>query len=416
MKKVIILSYFFPPSSLTSSQRVYSWASQLHDHGYYPIVITRNWDKQGSSEISRLINSGDSLSVEKKEHFEVHYLPYKSSKRDQLLIKNKRYLAKILTYFNLIFKNFFQKSIAFNNLFVYADQFLSNNKDIELLITSGNPFEQFHFGYLLKKKHPSLNWVADYRDEWTSNFMYNKTRGRTPLIRLLEKQSEKKWLSNSSLVITTCSYFSQRISNTIKKEVKIVPHGINKIHNITEPPRSDKFVLLYSGTLYSNQILKPFIEAFNSFSSNKKDVQLVFLGTNTTQEGLQTLFPFLNRNIISTEWVEREEAIKWQTSASAFLLLPYSNMKGWPSSKLYEYLGYKKPIILYPSDQDVMESVLVKSTLGIIPKTSSQMEHELKLLYNNWKQGKTPICDDKQLAPFTRKNQTKILAQFLDEI
>ena len=44
MKKVIVLSYFFTPCNLTASQRALGWAKYLKEFGYYPIIITRNWD------------------------------------------------------------------------------------------------------------------------------------------------------------------------------------------------------------------------------------------------------------------------------------------------------------------------------------------------------------------------------------
>ena len=55
MKKILIISYFFPPCNLTPSQRTISWARLLHKHGYYPIVITRRWDTK--------INSAKQISV-----------------------------------------------------------------------------------------------------------------------------------------------------------------------------------------------------------------------------------------------------------------------------------------------------------------------------------------------------------------
>ena len=49
MQKVLIISYFFPPCNLTASQRVVSWAKYLHKSGYYPIIITRKWEKHVTS-------------------------------------------------------------------------------------------------------------------------------------------------------------------------------------------------------------------------------------------------------------------------------------------------------------------------------------------------------------------------------
>lgn len=55
---------------------------------YYPIIITRNWDtKINNSTTDAYKSSGDEVKIEKFEHYEVHYLPYKASFKDQLFIR-----------------------------------------------------------------------------------------------------------------------------------------------------------------------------------------------------------------------------------------------------------------------------------------------------------------------------------------
>jgi len=49
MKKILVISYFYPPCNLTASQRTESWAKYLHNSGFYPIIITRKWEKHVKS-------------------------------------------------------------------------------------------------------------------------------------------------------------------------------------------------------------------------------------------------------------------------------------------------------------------------------------------------------------------------------
>ena len=96
MKKIIIISYFFPPCSLTASQRINGWAKYLNEFGYYPTVITRNWENNIASPEDVLKSAGDSIVHNKEETYEVYYLPYKASFRDRIFINNSNNTNEIM--------------------------------------------------------------------------------------------------------------------------------------------------------------------------------------------------------------------------------------------------------------------------------------------------------------------------------
>jgi hypothetical protein len=78
------------------------------------------------------------------------------------------------------------------------------------------------------------------------------------------------------------------------------------------------------------------------------------------------------------DWVEvtdrlpRAEALVFLRKCHAFLGIAYGNMKGIPSSKLYEYLALGKPVLLCPSDHDVMESILRETKLGFFARDTAE--------------------------------------------
>lgn len=65
MKKVLIISYFFPPCNLTASQRSMGWARYLREQGWDPIVVTRNWEQHISHPDKMHYDSGVNLITEK---------------------------------------------------------------------------------------------------------------------------------------------------------------------------------------------------------------------------------------------------------------------------------------------------------------------------------------------------------------
>ena len=69
LKKVLVLSYFFPPCNLTASQRSLGWAKYLNKFGFYPIFITRNWEHHINGPEDMHHHSGNEII---NEQYETH--------------------------------------------------------------------------------------------------------------------------------------------------------------------------------------------------------------------------------------------------------------------------------------------------------------------------------------------------------
>lgn len=69
-----------------------------------------------------------------------------------------------------------------------------------------------------------------------------------------------------------------------------------------------------------------------------------------------------------------------------FLGIAYGKMKGIPSSKLYEYIALGKPVLLCPTDQDLMEEILTESGLGFFAMNSSDGKELLLELQNLYRE------------------------------
>ena len=114
MKKILIISYFYPPANFVGAQRTAAWAKYLHEFGYYPIIITRQWNNGQTDLIDKQENN--KLAIEYNKTHEVHRLPYKRILRDKLsnfpLLKP---LQKALTLKELIFSNWSIDSLPFAN-------------------------------------------------------------------------------------------------------------------------------------------------------------------------------------------------------------------------------------------------------------------------------------------------------------
>ena len=96
LKKVIILADYFPPCNLTPAERTFSFACYLNEFGYYPIVVTRNWDIPILHSRDEHKKTGDHIIHEKKQNYEVYYVPFKPTLKN---IFFEKFLAQSFIFF-----------------------------------------------------------------------------------------------------------------------------------------------------------------------------------------------------------------------------------------------------------------------------------------------------------------------------
>lgn len=430
MQKVLILSYFFPPCNLTASQRAYGWALYLKRFGYYPVIITRNWDYPINNSLDLVKSSGKEIKIEKFDSYEVHYLPYQANLRDRLLRKTKkswfiRLLGKSLTFLELLTQNFITRILPYSSLYRYSNHILSTNKDFKAILITGKPFTLFHFGTLLSKKN-NVPWIADYRDDWTTCEITNKKSIIDKLLHFLEQKSEKKWLATASGFTTISEHYKNKIQAFIGINGHVIYNGFfeNDFENITlDSSENNDFTIIYNGTLYPTQPVEKFLNVFKNWIDKneiKQGVKLKFVGLafDTVQSNrVKKAFKGYEKFLEITARINRPEVLRQQKQAQILLMLSHNNIKGIPSSKIYEYLAIEKPILVFPSDFDVLEEIVCSYNLGKIANTNEELKAYLNISYSNFIQNRKPeVADKKYINTFNRIHQTKVLADIINGI
>jgi len=429
LKKILILSYFFPPSTFTGSFRIYSWAKYLSRFGWYPVVVTRRWDVPVNNYQDMSATTSGEIVHQKFENYEVYFLPYKGNFRDWL---HEKYgerkmvtLRKILSFFEVIAQNFTTRVVPFRNLYKFSDDLLKKDTSIKGIITSGKPYVLFSFCHKLSKKH-HIPWVADYRDDWSTSQWLTNLSLRDRLIAALEKRSETKWLANAGGFTTISPAYVKLITNFIKKPGYSIMNGYDPddYKGLATPPTNNTFTILFNGTLYESQPVELFTEAFRSFigSSPSKDrIKLIFLGLNfekqqadRVRELLKGLEPYYE----ITDRVEKKKALEIMSSAHVFLMFSHTGIKGVTSSKIFDYLAIGKPLILSPSDNEILEEIITTTHSGFICDTSEKILIILQALFDEYiSTGKiTDKRDLKAIAHYSRIEQTEKLAKALDTL
>lgn len=427
MKKILIISYFYPPANFVGAERIASFARHLHKFGVYPIIVTRNWNENQTNTYEEILDNSFKHRV--FETHEEYYLPYNRSFRDKLFGKTCFFctlLRRILTFLELVVSTVWISALPYANLYSQARKLLKEQKDIQALIISGSPFESFHFGYELKKEFPHIHWIPSYRDEWTAFKRYPSKSFFEDIVFKINACLEKKFTSNANSFISVSDYWVKRIEEYIQKKGIIVmngfePKAIKKLNSNINP---NKLVLSYSGSVYPNQNFHPIARVLfklQSYYGDQVSIKVNFYGVQEDNSLRQLILQPFKKEKIECNIFSRipSEELHEQLLSSDFLFTTnYGDLKGFIPVKVFDYYNLSKPILHFPTDNGEIEKFIFSTNSGFAPSTESDCYALLLESIENKRSGNDHLnqMNQKEAAFYTREHQASILAKHLNEI
>lgn len=119
-----------------------------------------------------------------------------------------------------------------------------------------------------------------------------------------------------------------------------------------------------------------------------------------------------------TERIPRKEVLELQARAHLLLMVSHLGSKGIPSSKIYEYLGLGRPVLVCPGDEDILDETFSQYNLGFIANTAEEAFHVLNTQFQKYLDGsyETMQADTHYTAQFARSTQAKVLADLLNKV
>lgn len=415
MKDILILSNFFPPTKLTPSERVYSWAKYFKQFGLYPIIITRIWPEDTSGYHSAIKDAGSEIIVKKFDEYEVHYLPYRSDINERLSLKwgnsKLHFLYRIVLFLNYFLEPLllFRTSPYYKNLLKYTTAIIKERAITKLLISAA-PFMLFKVGFKLKKRFSSLEVYGDYRDDWTtSDICFNPNHVRAlEWVRSYLKYFEKKWLSVYKCFFTVSENYVEKIQQLIKIPGHVAENGfMSENYKLADNTLYEKFTITYIGYLYNTQPIEMFLIGIKDLIvKSKKNINVKFVGIKNQDqqykrilsqiEGIEEYIELLPR-------IDKEKCIEIQRKSHVLLQVGHKGIKGSPGSKMYEYLALKKPVLVCPSDGDIVEHTLTVSRQAFIANDEKECIDRISDLMHRYAEKSTFSFNEDFINNFDRK-------------
>lgn len=373
-KKVLILTYYWPPAGGPGVQRWLKFVKYLPEFDIEPIVFipeNPNYPLVDKSLASEVPDNVTVISCPTNEPYKwAGFLSKKSSKTiSKGIISEEREQSFIEKAMLFIRGNFFipdarigwvKPSVAFLLDFIQKEH-------IKTIITTGPPHSVHLIGLHLKQKL-NIKWLADFRDPWTT-IGYHKQLKLTSASKAKHKSLEKQVLNGANQIIVTSSVTKKEFQEITDKPIEIITNGYdNELH--VDYKMDTKFSLSHIGSLLSKRnpevlwcVLKDLVDEEDGFS---KDFELVFVGS-VSEEVLKSIKKYnLSDYINNVGYVSHNESIVFQKKSQVLLLIEIDSedTRCIIPGKLFEYMVSNRPIVaIGPKNSDV-EKIIKETNTG----------------------------------------------------
>ncbi len=417
MKKVLVITYYWPPCGGVAVQRWLKISKYLSMFEWLPTIITTENGDYPYIDQTLLKEIPNELKIIRtKTPSFTSIFKFFAGKNEPLpfghLNTNKKdsFLKRIMFFIRsqLICPD--ARVIWNKRAFKAAEKAIFNGL-YEAVITTGPPHSTHLIGLQLKKKY-NLKWIADFRDPWT-NIYYYQMQKRNFLINAIDKNLEKKVLTHADAVVTV----SQQI-------LKLLPSG-NKfvIPNSYDPDdyvhadyhKCDVFRVKFIGAMTPSrkEIVFSFMKMLSESSFGKK-IEISLIGSGLTEDISKE---YKNLLIRDTNFLSHKEVIQECVDSEILLLAinKTSHNEGILTYKLFEYIGAKTSILgIGPTDGDASKIIdETKSGKMFDYNDYTGMQNFVDNIYKNWKNDKLfKIFNDltKYSAPYIASQFAELLS------
>lgn len=432
MKKVLIITYYWPPSGGSGVQRWLQMSKYLPENGWQPVVYTAENAEYPVEDLSLEKDVAPETVVIRQPVRE----PYNLYKRFIGIKKESRIKAGFLSDTK---KPSLKENVARwirGNFFIpdarcgwikpsvkYLTKYLSDNH-IDVVVSTGPPHSMHLIALELHEK-TGIPWVADFRDPWTEIDFYDDLK-LTRRADCKHHRLEQQVLTKADRVVSVGWGMASSFEKIRGKAVDIIPNGYDS-EGKKFPQRyalTEKFTITHIGIITPSRNMETLWRALSDLTetdksfSEKLSIRLIGSVDNSVRTSLKrfNLLPFTT--LIKD--MPHDDVIAEQCSSRVLLLLINRTLhsRNILTGKLYEYLYAGRPIMaIGPEDGDAAR-VINDCNAGVVADYDNleKIKSEIMKLFMMYKENKPFVTDRVSIERYSRKNQTKDYVSILNKI
>lgn len=431
MKKVLIITYYWPPTGGAGVQRWLKFSKYFRKFGWEPVIYTPSNPDFPINDDTLLKDIPENVTVLKTQITEPYDIYRKIMRKKKTETVNQGFLSESKENTTLqsamiwVRGNFFipdARKFWIRPSVSYLSDYISKNT-IDAVISTGPPHSMHLIAMGLKQKH-NLPWIADFRDPWTQIDFYSQLK-LSSWADQKHKKLENQVLTRADKVVTVSPSCGTDLEKLGSRKVDVITNGFDtddfKIGEVQKP--LEGFLFHHIGALNKDRnpytLWKVLGDLCRENPELKKDLVLKFTG-KTDAIVFETLNKHgLEANYQKSDYMPHSEVVKLMMQ-SPVLLLPLNNTPnnaGVLSGKLFEYLAAKRPILGIGLPNADAAAILKETQAGVMVDFDDYegTKQQINSLYTNYKSGTLTIRSN-SIDKYSRENCAKEFAALLDAI
>lgn len=371
-KKVLIITYYWPPSGGAGVQRWLRLSRQLLQLNWEPIVLTISPEYATYPAIDP--------SLEKEVPLEIKVFRTKATdwfamySNDKTKVPSSGFANNVDNslkgkFVRFIRGNFFipDPRKGWNKYAFKRACDIIENEGLRHVITTSPPHSTQLIGLKIKKKYPDIRWIADFRDPWTDIYYYQQFYP-TFIAKKIDLHLERIVLRNADKITTVGPSLKDSFSNKVKgssKKIEIITNGYNEADFNTATDSSPAvFTITYVGTISDKYPINGLLKALKNL---KENFLLRFVGTIPDNLMNKIKSEFAPSSIDFIPYCHHSEAVKFMHSSSILLLVipEHNHNRNVITGKIFEYIASGIPILCLGPENGDAADILCRSGSGL---------------------------------------------------
>jgi glycosyltransferase involved in cell wall biosynthesis len=289
--------------------------------------------------------------------------------------------------------------------------------NIETIITTGPPHSVHLIGLGLKKQN-NIQWIADFRDPWTT-IGYHKALKLSKKSAQKHKDLEKEVMNSCDQLIVTSPTTKTEFKQITSKPIEVITNGYD-IENVVKKPMDSKFTLAHIGSFLSERnpriLWKSLSELIKENKDFANDFQLKLIGA-VSKEVLETIKEFRLENYVNhLGYVSHDEALQAQRSSQVLLLIEIDSedTNCIIPGKLFEYMVSERPILAIGPEQADFKNIIKETNTGTFftYQEKEALKSQIETYYNQFKENTLKV-NAIGLQKYSRKKLTEHLTKLI---
>lgn len=425
MKRVLIITYYWPPSGGSGVQRWLKMSKYLPEYGWQPVVYTAEGAEYPVEDPSLEKDVRPEVEVIRQPITE----PYSFYKKFLGMKKEQKVKAGFID--DTGHKQGWKERLSIwirGNFFIpdarcwwvkpsvkYLKSYLKEHP-VDAIISTGPP-HSMHLIAMQLKEALGIPWIADFRDPWTEIDYYSKLR----LTRWADRKHhrlEHEVLTKADKVVTVSPNWACRLEALGAPKADVVYNGFDEsdLGQTGDAFVSDKFTLTYLGVLFKVRNPECLWQALGELVTEDtrfaEKLQVKLIG-QVDKEVTQTITRNgLKDHVVLSPYIPHNQVADALQQSSVLLLPLMSNDEsdtlGLIPAKVFEYMASGRPILcIGPTNGDtakILDETQAGVTIGFEDK--EKMKETIKSLYLKHQGNGLPDNDTVSIGKYSRRALT----------